>query len=166
MKILVTVASKHGSTREIARAIADELRAQALVVDLYDIDEVQTLTGYDAVILGSAIYAGNWLPQAKRFAQRNADQLARLPVWVFSSGPIGAPDPQPHDDPARLAASLGAAKIRDHQVFVGKLDLAELGLTDRLIARAFHTPEGDFRDWDAIRTWAREIAAELRVPSA
>jgi menaquinone-dependent protoporphyrinogen IX oxidase len=51
---------------------------------------------------GSAIYAGSWLPAAKRFAEQHRAQLATLPLWVFSSGPLGAANPQPQDDPSTL----------------------------------------------------------------
>src|SRR5947209_19655027 len=100
MKVLIAVASKHGSTREIAEAIAEELRQAASTVDLHEVEMVDTLIGYDAVILGSAIYAGNWLPEARHFAEQHPVLLAQVPLRVFSSGPLGAPDPQPHDDPA------------------------------------------------------------------
>ena len=163
MNVLVAVASKHGSTREIADVIANELRAAELEVEVKAADGVDGLAGYDAVVLGSAVYAGTWLPEAKRFADLYGAGLARLPVWVFSSGPLGAGNPQPHDDPQRLAALLGDAAVRDHRMFVGKLDKASLGPVERLIATVVRAPEGDFRDWDAIRAWAHEIAAALTL---
>ena len=165
MKILVTVASKHGSTREIAEVIADALRAEHVDVDLQQVDDVTTITPYDAVVLGSAIYAGSWLPAATHFAERYRAHLATLPVWVFSSGPLGTEDPQPHDDPNHLAASLGEVAVRDHRIFVGKLDHHELGIAERMIATVVGAPYGDFRDWDAVHGWAREIAAALPAPS-
>ena len=165
MRVLVAVASKHGSTREIAEAVADELHAQGIWAVLQDAGEVKEIAGYDAVILGSAIYAANWLPEAKRFAERDQLELASVPLWVFSSGPIGADNPQPHDDPQKLAASLGHVKTRGHRVFVGKLELDTLGLSERLIARLFKAPTGDFRNWNKIRVWPREIATELLATS-
>ena len=161
MHALVAVASKHGGTRGIAAAIAEELRGAGIDTDLRDAGEVTDLAGYDAVVLGSGIYAGNWLPEARGFAERHRAELAKLPVWLFSSGPLGAPDPKPHDDPKRLAAPMGGVEVRDHRVFAGELDPDELGLGERLIAKVVRAPEGDFRDWDAIRGWAREIAVEL-----
>jgi menaquinone-dependent protoporphyrinogen oxidase len=162
MNMLVVVASKHGSTRDIANTIAEELRAAQFAVDLQDAHDVADLRGYDAVVLGSAIYAGSWLPAAKRFAEQHRAQLATLPVWVFSSGPLGAANPQPHDDPARLAAPLGDIPIRDHRIFVGKLDRDDLGVAERMIAKVVKAPFGDFRDWDAVRAWAHDIAAALQ----
>lgn len=161
MTILIAVASKHGSTREIAQTIAEDLCTQGLAVDLQDAGEVSSVAGYQAVVLGSGIYAGSWLPEAKRFAEQHRTELARLPVWLFSSGPIGLEDPQPHDDPQKLAAPLGDVIVRDHRIFVGKLDRQQLGFGERLIARVVSAPEGDFRDWEAIHQWADEIAAAL-----
>jgi menaquinone-dependent protoporphyrinogen oxidase len=160
MKVLIAVASKHGSTREIATVIAEELQAQSLTVDLLEAGEVGDVASYDTVILGSAIYAGNWLPDAKRFARVYGADLTQVPVWLFSSGPLGTDDPQPHNDPILLAAPLGEANIRDHRVFAGKLDSSELGFGERLMAKVVGAPEGDFREWGVVRDWAREIAAD------
>ncbi|MDQ3855585.1 MAG: flavodoxin domain-containing protein, partial [Chloroflexota bacterium] len=163
MGVLVAVASKHGSTREIAEVIAEELRTQGLEVDLRDAGQVDALEGYDAVVLGSGIYAGSWLPEAKHFADQHRGALTGLPVWLFSSGPLGAPEPKPHDDPAKLAAPMGDVPIREHRVFVGKLDPADLSFGERLIARVVHAPSGDFRDWEDVSGWARRVAAELQA---
>src|SRR5687767_14851595 len=100
MKVLIAVASKHGSTRDIAQAIGQELQATNIAVEVLDLTkgDVKDVGSYQAVILGSAIYAGNWLPEAKQFAQKHREELSSLPVWLFSSGPLGADNPQPHDD--------------------------------------------------------------------
>jgi menaquinone-dependent protoporphyrinogen oxidase len=166
MKILVAVASKHGSTREIGSAIVDELRNSNIDADLRDVSEVSIIRGYDAVILGSAVYMGNWLPEARSFPEHHRVALSKLPVWVFSSGPVGADDPLPHDDPKKLIASTlttptGKTNVRDHRVFVGKLDPADLGFGQRIAVKWLGVPYGDFRNWDEIRAWAREIAMEM-----
>ncbi len=164
MKILVTVASKHGSTREIADTICEVLRADRISLNLMNAADVETLKGYDAVILGSAVYEGNWLAEANEFVERLRPELATLPLWVFSSGPLpnrNTQPPQANDDPALLAPVLDGLNIRDHRVFVGKIDYKELSLTERMIYKAFHAPEGDFRDWDEICAWAHEISTAL-----
>ena len=165
MNILVAVASRHGSTHEIAEAIAEELRATGHAVDVRKGDEVAGVEMYDAAIVGSAIYAGSWLPEARSFTERHRPALAKLPVWLFSSGPLGAENPQPQDDPQQLAAPMDGVAVRGHRVFVGKLDKRELGLSERLIARVVKAPEGDFREWEEIRAWAREIGAALPAPA-
>ncbi len=164
IKVLVAVASKHGSTLEIAEVIADELRAASFEVTLQDLQEkseFNEIGEYSAVVLGSAIYAGNWLPSAKDFAEQHQLVLANLPVWLFSSGPLGIDNPKPHDDLAKLASSLGEVKVQEHHVFVGKLDMADLNFGERLITRLIKAPTGDFRDWVEIRGWAQEIVREL-----
>lgn len=165
VNILLAVASKHGSTHEIADVLANELCVAGHIVEVYNAAASPSPEAYDAVILGSAIYAGNWLSEAKQFAERYQAELVGLPVWVFSSGPLGAENPQPHDDPQQLAAPLGNVPVRDHKVFVGKLDKSDLNMGERLIAKVIGAPIGDFRDWDAIRAWAREIATTLSVPA-
>ncbi|MDQ5824616.1 MAG: flavodoxin domain-containing protein [Chloroflexota bacterium] len=161
MKILVAVASKHGGTQGIAEAIAAELRTQNLAVDLHDMQDILIDVGqYDAVILGSAVYAGNWLPEAKHFIDLNHPELSRLPVWLFSSGPLGTVNPQPQVDPGKLVTNIGDVAVRDHKVFVGRLDPAGLGLGERLMSKVVGAPAGDFRNWDEIRAWARGVASE------
>jgi len=162
MIVLVTFASRHGSTREIAVTIAEELRAAHIAAELEEAHDVGSVAGYDAVVLGSGIYAGNWLPDAKAFVENNRAELLKRPLWVFSSGPLGTGDPKPHDDPERLVAPLGSIHPRDHRIFVGKLDPAHLSFGEKVIAKAVRAPVGDFRDWTSIRAWAREIAAEVR----
>jgi menaquinone-dependent protoporphyrinogen oxidase len=162
MKVLVAVATKHGSTGEIAEAIAGELRASGLEVELRPAESVPDIDGYDAVVLGSAVYTGGWLPEARRFAHADAAALRRVPVWLFSSGPIGAEDPKPLGDPAEVPELMALTQAREHRVFAGKLDKQTLGLAERLVTRVVQAPEGDFRDWQAVRAWARSIARSLR----
>ena len=169
MNVLVAVASNHGGTREIAEAIANELRTIGLDAEVRDVDDVTDLDGYDAVILGSGVYMGRWLPEATRFADANRGEFSAVPVWLFSSGPLGQDDPQPKGDPAHLDELMKATEAREHRIFVGKLDKRDLGLGERLAVKLVKAPEGDFRDWEAIRAWADEIAGALQpstVPGA
>ena len=160
MKVLVAVGSKHGSTREIADEIAlmlDAAGLEARVIPAHEVTDVET---WDAVVLGSAVYAGRWVKDARRLAERHAPALRELPVWAFSSGPIGDP-PEPHEDPpefARISELVGAV---DHRVFTGKLDRSELGLAEKAVVSALGAPDGDFRDWQDVRDWAEGIAAHL-----
>lgn len=165
-KVLVIYASKHGSTQEIAETIAAELTARGLEADLHNAEAPTEITAYDAVVVGSAIYAGNWLPAAVQFVKENVAQLAQRPVWVFSSGPLGeGPASELVDgwtQPRSLDSAFAQIVPRDVTVFHGKIDFDSLSWGERLIFRAVRGQTGDFRDWEAIRAWAGEIATALQ----
>ena len=161
MRVLVTAATKHGATGEIARAIADTLRDQGLEPTVLDPDQVGALDGYDAVVLGSAVYAGRWLKPARKLVARCGAALAERPVWLFSSGPVGDP-PKPEEDPVDVAELLTTTGAREHRVFAGRLVRKQLTFPERAIVSALRAPEGDFRDWPAISGWAAGIATTLR----
>jgi menaquinone-dependent protoporphyrinogen oxidase len=161
MTILVAVATRHGSTLEIAEAIADELRDVGHTVEVRDVADGPRLDSYAAVIVGSAVYMGAWLPEAVHFIYDHQPRLKDKPVWLFSSGPLGAEDPKPTAPPTQIEALLEHSGARGHCIFVGKLDKSRLTLGERLVAKMVGAPEGDFRAWDAIRDWARQIASAL-----
>ena len=161
MRVLVSVASRHDSTTGIGAAIAKTLRGAGIQIEVVPPEKVASLDGIDAVILGSGVYYGRWLAPALEFVDRHRAALETLPVWLFSSGPLGSPDPKPEGDPSgvpELAASLHA---REHRVFAGSLDKRQLGLGERAIVRVVKAPSGDFRDWETIAAWAHVIAKEL-----
>jgi menaquinone-dependent protoporphyrinogen oxidase len=160
MKVLVTAASKHGATAEIGEAIGRTIQERGLEVTVTPTDQADGVEGFEAVVLGSGVYAGQWLKPARAFVERNAAFLGSLPVWLFSSGPIGDP-PQPEEDTVEVADIVDATQPRDHRVFAGKLTKSELGFAERAIVAAVRSPEGDFRDWDEIAAWANSIADEL-----
>jgi len=158
--LLVSAGSKHGSTAEIAERIGAVLRDRGNDVDIADPDDVSDLGRYDAVVLGSAVYAGHWVESAKQLAERVAELSPMIPTWLFSSGPIGDP-PKPEEDPVDIADLLQAAGVREHRVFSGKIDKSKLNFAERAILVAVRAPEGDFRDWDEIDEWATDIAETL-----
>jgi len=161
VKVLLAVASKHGSTEEIAQAIAVQLRMADFAVDRRAIEDVASIEGYDAIILGSAVYMGRLLPEVHAFVEANKVQLNNMPVWLFSSGPIGSPEPKPLGQAIDIEELVAAIHARSHRVFAGKLDKRELGLVERIGAKVVGAPEGDFRDWEKIEAWARDIARQL-----
>ncbi len=160
MRALVTVASRHGSTREIGTAIARVLEAFGVQVDVLDPKAVTSVEPYDGVILGSAIYAGRWLASARELVEREEDNLRDRRVWLLSSGPIGSP-PRPAVPPAEAVAIAERLNAVDHQVLEGRLDRSRLGLAERVRATAAGVPAGDYRPWDDVLEWARWIAATL-----
>ena len=161
MNILLAVATKHGATHGIADAIAQELAQVGIVATVRNLEAVHDLAGYVAAILGSAIYMGHWMPAAHRFIDEHEADLKAMPVWLFSSGALGTDHPVPARPPValdRMAERIGA---REYRMFAGRLNNEDLSLGERIVTRAVHAPEGDFRDWDAIRNWARGIGVSL-----
>lgn len=159
-QILVSAGSKHGSTREIAEKIGAVLSERGLDVDIAAPEEVGDVSGYRAVVLGSAVYAGHWVAAAKELAELVANSDPPLATWLFSSGPVGEP-PKPEEDPVDVADIVVSTSARDHQVFSGKIDKSKLSFGEKAILVAVRAPEGDFRDWDEITGWASEIADSL-----
>ena len=161
MTLLLTTASKHGSTIGIAKTLQACLNRAGYDTVRLPPDEVDSLAPYDAVIIGSAVYAGRWLKEARQFAETNAADLQKLPVWLFSSGPVGEPL-KPLDGAAvqieNLVALTGA---REHKLFAGKLDRAKLNFAEKAITYALGVKEGDYRDWGAIEAWGDKVAKEL-----
>jgi menaquinone-dependent protoporphyrinogen oxidase len=165
MNVLVTAATKHGATREIADEVVRVLDEHGVSAELVDIDDVGDLSSYDAYVVGSGIYLGNWLKDARRFLDHNSTELSLRPTWLFASGSIVG-EPPVADDPNALRGGLVERLIemthaREHKLFAGKLDTSKLGLLERAAVRGAHASEGDHRDWDEVTRWAHEIAAQL-----
>ena len=163
MRVLVTAASRHGATHEIAEAIARGLVQRGVEAQARPTEEVSSLDGFDAYVVGSAVYIGRWLDAARELVEANADALAERPVWLFSSGPLGPPDAlKPEGDPVDAADLVESTGAVEHRVFAGRLDRGLLSFGEKAVVVAVRAPEGDFRDWDAIDGFAAEIAGHLK----
>jgi len=162
MNVLICVASRHGATFEIAEEISATLVGAGYQTAVLPPDAVTSLEGYDAIILGSSVYVGHWMDSAIDLVERFSKEITSVPVWLFSSGPMGH-EPKPEDEPADVAALLAATRAREHRVFAGQVDRSRLGLGEKVLLSAIRAPEGDFRSWDEIRAWAGEIATALRA---
>jgi menaquinone-dependent protoporphyrinogen oxidase len=165
MKILVTAATGQGSTYEIAETIGRVLRERGFDSTVSRPEQVDDVTAYDAVVIGSAIYTGHWLEPANDFARRFAHELAQRPVWLFSSGPVGDPRrklvQKMTADPLELPSVLAQTHAREHRILAGKLAGDHLGRAQRLSLLLFRGMEGDWRDWAEIERYASAIADEL-----
>ncbi|MEW6224509.1 MAG: flavodoxin domain-containing protein [Chloroflexota bacterium] len=162
-RVLVAYATKHGSTREVAEEIGRELRQQGLDTDVAEARLVRDLAPYDAVVLGSALYAAHWQRDANRFVARHLAALQARPVWLFSTGPLDrSADAGLLPAPPSVALTTGPIGARAHRVFGGRLLADTPGLDPQVLATH---PVGDFRDWAAIRAWAQGIAAALAAPA-
>jgi menaquinone-dependent protoporphyrinogen oxidase len=160
-RVLIAYASKHGSTAEIAAAVAGTLNFCGLQADCREASEVHDLDGYDAVILGSAVYMGRWRREARRFLRHHAAELAERPLWIFSSGPVGDPakDNAAWLEPRHVIERAQELGLRGHVVFGGSMSSGAM-------AKNMPAEFRDRRDWDEIRAWARAIAAELAPQSS
>ena len=106
-----------------------------------------------------------WLDEAKAFIESNEEWLAGLPVWLFTSGPIGEPL-SPAGEPIESRELAMQLNARDRRSFGGRLEPRKLGFLERTAIHFVHAPEGDYRDWQAIRDWATTIATQLLASRA
>lgn len=178
MRVLVAYASRHGATEGIARRIATRLTDSGLEAESVDVKEARDVEGYDAFVIGSAAYTFHWLKEATAFVRHHRSVMAKRPVWLFSSGPVGTDmfDKDGNDvletsRPKEFAEFGPALQPRDMHVFFGAWDpeASPKGMAERLFRMMPVSkevlPAGDFRDWDAIDAWANEIAAALTTSS-
>lgn len=170
MKVLVLYATRAGSTKGIAEFIGKKLDEEGVDTDVLPAGSVRDLSGYDAFVIGSALYRYHWLREARELLSRQRRALTLRPVWLFSSGPTGPrrTDKKGRDllevsGPSEIGELRELAGARDHRVFFGAIFPDRLTGATGLFARLIPKEEaGDFRDWSEIGAWARGIAAELR----
>jgi len=160
MNVLVAYGTTNGSTARIAEVVAAALRERGLTAEVHPAGSVTDLRPYDAVVVGGALYAGRWHRDARRFVRRHRRALVRLPLWLFSSGPLDTSaaerDIPPVRGVQRALTSLGA---RGHVTFGGCLEEGARGwVAGRILAA---DKGGDFRDFEAIGAWAGQVAREL-----
>ena len=158
MKVLVAYESRHGSTKAIAERIATTLARRYPETTTREITQTLDPAGYDAYVIGSAVYYGGWMDEAVEFVREHEGAFSGKPVWLFSSGPLGTALPAEPKDIAHLREILDP---RDHHVFYGALDRDNLSIGERLVVGMVKAPDGDFRDWDEIDDWAMRIAQQL-----
>lgn len=161
MTVLVAYATRHGSTQGIAERIAKKLRKLGKEAEARPVDEVSDPDSYEAIVIGSAVYYGSWLKEATEWVHRNQVVLVKLPVWLFSVGPLGTEVKDAEQQPKELAEFQQAIGPRDQRLFFGALDHHKLSFAERMMVKAVRAPEGDFRDWQAIEAWAANIARDL-----
>lgn len=165
-RILVVYASKHGATAEIAEAIADQLRAEGLEATCADAGEVENAAGFDAVVLGSAVYMKRWRPEARRFLRKHHDELAERPFWVFSSGYIGEKRDPAWEEPHRIIDTAEKLGVREHVTFGGRVPQNPGNFVERAMLRDTPPELADQRDFEAIRAWASSIATAVTAADA
>jgi menaquinone-dependent protoporphyrinogen oxidase len=165
-KVLVTYGSRYGGTREIAEEIGKVLKQEDLEVDILSADRAGDPTRYDALIIGSAVYIGQWRKEAANYLKNNEARISGKPLWLFSTGPTGEGDPvelmKGWRYPKKLEPVINRLKPRDIAVFGGVAKESDLNFLFKFMLNRVKAPLGDFRNWDAITDWAKSIAAELK----
>jgi menaquinone-dependent protoporphyrinogen oxidase len=163
-KILVGYATRSGSTKEVAEAIAASLHDGGQEVDLQPMRNVRTLDGYRSLVLGAPLFMFHWHRDARAFFPRHREALKSLPVAVFALGPFHDEEQEWHDVRAQLDKELAQFPWFvpvARQVFGGKFDPAKLRFPLSLLPAMKKMPASDIRDWTAIRKWAGDLAAKL-----
>lgn len=170
MKILVTYASRNGSTAGIAQVIGQTLSENGAEVDVYPMQEIKDITPYAAVVAGSAIRGGQWLPEAMQFMEEHQAELAQKPFAAFLvCVTLTMKNPQYHEGvTAWLEPVRNLVKPVSEGYFAGVLDFDKLPITiETLLMRATVAlgvwSEGDNRDWDAIRAWSKDLTSKFHV---
>jgi menaquinone-dependent protoporphyrinogen oxidase len=166
-KVLIAYASKYGATAEIAQRIGEELKTSGFEVDTLPANKVKDISDYQTVILGSALYMGQWRKEAVQFLKSHQGELAKKSMYIFTSGPTGEGDPaellQGKIVPENLKSVLAGIQPKEVTVFGGKSDTEKMNGFDRWIMKKVKAESGDFRNWQAIRTWTAKISASLRA---
>lgn len=161
MRVLVTVGSTRGGTTGLGQLVAEDLRGEGFEVDTLPPRRVRRLDGYDAVVVGGALYALRWHKDARGFVRRHATELRSRPTWFFSSGPLddsaSAAEIPPVGGVKNLMARVGA---RGHATFGGRLAPNAKGFPASAMARKH---AGDWRDPARVQAWAHSVATELRA---
>ncbi len=164
-RILVAYASRKGSTAEIARAVARDLENAGIMVVVADMNSVTSLETYDALVLATPLYAGKFLADIPAFITRHRNYIVKIPVAGFVTGiaPVYPKAGDPKAIAGTLAEAMAPAKPVAVTMFAGKFDPGDQGFLVRSIGKMMKIPEGDFRDWDAISAWARELPAKMGI---
>jgi menaquinone-dependent protoporphyrinogen oxidase len=160
-RILVTYATRAGSTVEVAAAIGEAIAARGFEVDVKPVKENPSLEGYQAVLVGSAIRMGAWLPEAVEFVKDNQGTLNQLPVALFTVHMLNREDDETSraNRLAYLKDVRPLLKSAEEVFFAGKFDMSRLSFLDRMISKAVKAVDEDCRDWSKIRGWAQTVFA-------
>ncbi len=165
-KALVAYASGYGMATGIAEAIGEVLRESGMAVDVLSVKKVKDIKGYDAVVVGSSVRAGNWLRRAKGFVEKHRDALSKLPVAYFVVCLTLKEDTEENRqavaaylDP--LYEAVPEVQPVDVGLFAGGFLYDKLNFFDKMILKKMESPEGDFRDWDAVKAWAGQVRPKL-----
>ena len=160
MSILVAYGSKRGGTEGLAHMVADALEQEGLDAKVEPARKVRDLDGYDAVVVGGALYAYRRHRDARRFVKRHARELHDRPTYLFSSGPLDDSATNGDIPPVKgVQALMDRVGARGHVTFGGRLAPDAKGFPASAMAKK---NSGDWRDAGQVRSWAHQIATQLQ----
>jgi menaquinone-dependent protoporphyrinogen oxidase len=159
MRVLVSYGSKRGGTAGLAAMIGHAFENAGVMADVAPARTVRSLDGYDAVIVGGALYMSRWHRDARRFVRRHAARLSERPVWLFSSGPLDDSSASTEIEPvAQVSSAMRLCHARGHMTFGGRLSPQARGFP----ASAMATKQaGDWRDEAQVNRWVDDLAGQL-----
>ena len=165
-KVLITYASKYGGTAEIARRIAGQFNNGSADLVVEPIENAGSPESYDMVILGVAIYMGQWRKQAVKYLKAHEDLLSEKDLWLFLSGPTGEGDPdemlEGRKIPPKLKPLMERLSPEEVKTFHGTLVPEKMNGFEKWIIRKVKAPTGDFRIWSEIDQWGKDIAGKVQ----
>ena len=157
--VLVAYASKRGSTAEVAGAVAGELERAGIAAEVIEFGSVVSLDPYEGLVIGAPVYTGKLFGDVASFVRRHEDKIRRIPVAAFVMGI--APVYPKAGDPAQfvglMTAALQPVTPVAVTVFAGNLDPSTQSFAERSLTKLLKVPVGDFRDWNAIAAWSRQL---------
>jgi len=161
--VLVTYATRTGSTEEVARAVGETLRHDGLAVEVMPVKDVHSLGRSEAVVLCVPLYMGRLHKDARQFLSANREALMKVPVALFVLGPVQNVEKDWKGAQQQLEKELAKfpwlSPVAKH-VVGGKFDPAKLGFPFNFVMKKM--PVRDVRDWNAIHDLANGLAATLQ----
>lgn len=163
-RVLVCYATRYGSTTGIARVIGEELGNSGFQVDVINVLEIEDIGPYDVIVIGSPLYMGKWLIEARDFVQRFKHLLNQRTVFVFTAGYSLKDLVRENIQSAEEALDTIRLHIKTSNAafFAGMVNPDIMTVQDAAITRMGRVDAGDFRNWGRIREWAAKLAEELR----
>ncbi|HVU10111.1 MAG TPA: flavodoxin domain-containing protein [Phototrophicaceae bacterium] len=164
--ILVTYATRSGSTAEVATMIAKTLEHDGQAVEICPLEDVGTISGYSAIVVGSPIRDRQWLPEVSDFIDAYHERLSQLPVAYFTVCKTLREDTLEHrqivwDYCQPLLHDFADVHPIAVGMFAGEVDYRKLPLLTVVKARLSNIPAGDWRCWTKIEAWAHDLAFML-----
>jgi menaquinone-dependent protoporphyrinogen oxidase len=162
-RVLIAYATYAGSTVEVAAAIGETLGARGFSVDVKPIQDELQVDGYQAVLIGSAVHHGHWLPEAVDFVKANQVALQRVPVALFCVHIQN----MGNDEMSRQRRLAYLNEVRPllqpiaEGFFAGRFNRRGAALLlPAWLARFI--PNIDLRNWKTICTWAASLSSLFR----